>query len=175
MPRPERGLHASPLIEMLVIRRRRMGWTQRYVSEQLGVSQPHFSGVETGRYRVSLPFLEKWANIIGVVLTWKGVANLMVCPACKEQRHDFCPGESWCDCQHRITEEPMETQTPMMSGAPADDEFGPDDWDYEDKSQERNAAFIGHPDAGQSTLLAAATDNDETPTAAFAFEWPKTA
>lgn len=25
----------------------------------------------------------------------------MVCPDCKEQRHKKCPGETWCDCQHR--------------------------------------------------------------------------
>lgn len=25
----------------------------------------------------------------------------MVCRACKHQKHDRCPGGTWCDCQHR--------------------------------------------------------------------------
>lgn len=25
----------------------------------------------------------------------------MICDACKDRRHDDCPGGSWCDCQHK--------------------------------------------------------------------------
>jgi hypothetical protein len=27
--------------------------------------------------------------------------NTMVCLSCREQRHDECPGGTWCDCQHQ--------------------------------------------------------------------------
>jgi hypothetical protein len=26
----------------------------------------------------------------------------MVCPKCKEQKHELCPGGTWCDCQHKV-------------------------------------------------------------------------
>ncbi|GAA1827327.1 hypothetical protein GCM10009735_73580 [Actinomadura chokoriensis] len=25
----------------------------------------------------------------------------MICPPCRERRHEECRGGSWCDCQHR--------------------------------------------------------------------------
>jgi len=25
----------------------------------------------------------------------------MICVSCREQRHEDCPGGSWCDCQHQ--------------------------------------------------------------------------
>ncbi|WP_131732616.1 hypothetical protein [Actinomadura formosensis] len=25
----------------------------------------------------------------------------MICPACRDHRHEECRGGSWCDCQHR--------------------------------------------------------------------------
>ncbi|MFI7036446.1 hypothetical protein ACIBI0_07150 [Microbispora rosea] len=25
----------------------------------------------------------------------------MICPACREHRHEECRGGSWCDCQHQ--------------------------------------------------------------------------
>ncbi|MCP9978166.1 MULTISPECIES: hypothetical protein [Actinomadura] len=25
----------------------------------------------------------------------------MICPSCREHRHEECRGGSWCDCQHR--------------------------------------------------------------------------
>ncbi|MFC4590400.1 hypothetical protein [Sphaerisporangium corydalis] len=32
----------------------------------------------------------------------------MICAECKDDRHDECPGGSWCDCQHRPSDEPHE-------------------------------------------------------------------
>lgn len=26
----------------------------------------------------------------------------MICKDCTAQKHHLCPGESWCDCQHRV-------------------------------------------------------------------------
>lgn len=25
----------------------------------------------------------------------------MICTACRNKKHDKCPGGTWCDCQHR--------------------------------------------------------------------------
>jgi hypothetical protein len=25
----------------------------------------------------------------------------MICQACRNKKHDRCPGDTWCDCQHR--------------------------------------------------------------------------
>ena len=27
----------------------------------------------------------------------------MICRSCRAQRHEKCPGGTWCDCQHRTT------------------------------------------------------------------------
>ncbi|MEU8269516.1 hypothetical protein AB0B89_20455 [Sphaerisporangium sp. NPDC049002] len=32
----------------------------------------------------------------------------VICEECKDDRHDECPGGSWCDCQHRPPDEPRE-------------------------------------------------------------------
>lgn len=29
----------------------------------------------------------------------------MICPDCRKQKHEKCQGGTWCDCQHRVTEE----------------------------------------------------------------------
>lgn len=36
----------------------------------------------------------------------------MVCEKCKVDRHGECPGETWCDCQHRVPEVLLGVATP---------------------------------------------------------------
>lgn len=33
----------------------------------------------------------------------------MVCPKCRVQEHEECPGGTWCDCGHRVPE-PIEAE-----------------------------------------------------------------
>lgn len=39
----------------------------------------------------------------------------MICAACGDQRHQDCPalqkGRSWCDCQHKSNDRPVEPAT----------------------------------------------------------------
>jgi hypothetical protein len=35
----------------------------------------------------------------------------MICLACRDSRHEDCPGGSWCDCQHKQAE-----PTPPVTG-----------------------------------------------------------
>jgi hypothetical protein len=37
-----------------------------------------------------------------------GHNEFMVCAACRERRHDECPGGNWCDCQHLSAQRPAE-------------------------------------------------------------------
>jgi uncharacterized protein (DUF2237 family) len=41
----------------------------------------------------------------------------VVCPDCKNQYHELCPGGTWCDCQCRI--KPREQMTEAESAAAA--------------------------------------------------------
>jgi hypothetical protein len=44
----------------------------------------------------------------------------MICPACRDQRHDEClavakAAPSWCDCQHQTRDLPVEPATGYAS------------------------------------------------------------
>ncbi|WP_165965152.1 hypothetical protein [Actinomadura bangladeshensis] len=41
----------------------------------------------------------------------------MICPPCRERRHEECRGGSWCDCQHRPP--PATPQERRRAGRPA--------------------------------------------------------
>jgi hypothetical protein len=42
----------------------------------------------------------------------------MICEACRDRRHGDCRGGTWCDCQHRPSED--------TDAAPEDDDAEPD-------------------------------------------------
>jgi hypothetical protein len=35
----------------------------------------------------------------------------VICEACRERRHEDCPGPTWCYCQHRPPQRPVEPAT----------------------------------------------------------------
>ena len=92
---------SDPTINYLYERRRRLRWTQRYVSERIGTAQSHLCDLESGRVQPNYQTLVKWATALGVSVSWKTEVPLLICLACKERRHSDCPRGTWCDCQHR--------------------------------------------------------------------------
>ncbi|MER7545167.1 hypothetical protein ABTW95_19425 [Spirillospora sp. NPDC127506] len=47
----------------------------------------------------------------------------MICPSCRERRHEECRGGSWCDCQHLP---PLATpEGRRRSGRPSEPGAGP--------------------------------------------------
>lgn len=39
----------------------------------------------------------------------------MICPACRDRRHDECRGGNWCDCQHLPVQRPVEPAVGWLS------------------------------------------------------------
>ena len=35
----------------------------------------------------------------------------MICPDCKNQAHEKCKGDTWCDCQHRVPKKDVESSS----------------------------------------------------------------
>jgi len=56
------------LVEMVIERRLKKGWTQKALAEKIGTQQPVISRLEQGNYNPSLKFLSRVAEALGAKL-----------------------------------------------------------------------------------------------------------
>lgn len=68
MNRPPITLRIRNLIDALVVKRERLGWTQGDVARILGTSKQHVQQLESMAYSPSLQSLIRWGDALGITV-----------------------------------------------------------------------------------------------------------
>lgn len=68
MNRPPISLRIRNLIDALVAKRERLGWTQGDVARILGTSKQHVQQLESMTYSPSLQSLIRWGDALGITV-----------------------------------------------------------------------------------------------------------